>query len=155
VLAQAAGQPTLTALSLTIQKRRKAYYEQLEAANKALEVGAWLDWFADLVLDAQAYTLEWIEFLLQKTKLLDRLRGLINERQEKALLRMLSEGPDGFTGGLSAAKYRALTGAPPATAGRDLAGLVEIGALRRTGQLKGTRYWLPFSAQGTNGRGSA
>jgi DNA-binding IclR family transcriptional regulator len=36
----------------------------------------------------------------------------------------------------------ALTGAPAATARRDLGRLVELGALRRTGQLKGTRYWL-------------
>jgi DNA-binding IclR family transcriptional regulator len=36
----------------------------------------------------------------------------------------------------------AYTGAPAATARRDLGHLVELGALRRTGQLKGTRYWL-------------
>jgi Fic family protein len=51
-------------------------------------------------------------------------------------------GVDGFSGGLSASKYMALTGAPAATARRDLGHLVELGALRRTGQLKGTRYWL-------------
>jgi Fic family protein len=146
VLAQGAGQATLTALSLTIEKRRRAYYEQLEAANKALDVDAWIDWFSRTVIDAQSHTLGWIEFMVQKTRLLDRLRGEINARQEKALLRMMAEGPDGFRGGLSAAKYRALTGAPAATGGRDLARLVRLGALRRTGQLKGTRYWLPFAA---------
>jgi hypothetical protein len=36
------------------------------------------------------------EFLIEKTKLLDRLRGQLNPRQEKALLRMLREGPEGF-----------------------------------------------------------
>jgi Fic family protein len=144
-LAQGAGQPTLTALSLTIQRRRKAYYDQLEAANKHLDVDPWLDWFADAVLEAQAHTLRSIEFLLKKTKLLDRLRGQLNPRQEKALLRMTAEGPDGFEGGLSAGKYQALTGAPAATATRDLAQLVELGALRKTGQLKSTRYWLPAS----------
>jgi Fic family protein len=143
-LAQGTGQPTLTALSLTIQRRRKAYYEQLEVANKTLDTDQWLDWFADTVLEAQAYTLRWIEFLLAKTKLLDRLRGQINERQQKALLRMMAEGPDGFRGGLSAGKYTSLTGVPAATVRRDLGHLVELGALRRTGQLKGTRYWLPF-----------
>jgi hypothetical protein len=29
----------------------------------------------------------------------------LNPRQEKALLRMFEEGPDGFKGGMSAAKY--------------------------------------------------
>lgn len=143
-LAQGTGQPTLTALSLVIQKKRKTYYDQLEAASKTLDADEWVQWFADVVLEAQSHTLMSVEFLLEKTKLFDRLRGQLNERQEKALLRMMEEGPDGFRGGLSAGKYRALTGAPSATASRDLARLVELGALRRTGELKGARYWLPF-----------
>ena len=44
------------------------------------------------------------------------LHGQLNERQEKALLRMLREGPEGFKGGLSAGNYSTITGAPPATA---------------------------------------
>lgn len=144
VLAQAAGQPSLIALSLLIQKRRADYYGQLEAANKELEIDAWLGWFADTVLAAQDHTLSWLDFILAKTKLLDRLRGQLNPRQEKALLRMMREGPDGFRGGLSAGKYAAITGVPAATARRDLAHLVELNALVRTGQLKGTRYWLAY-----------
>jgi hypothetical protein len=35
-----------------------------------------------------------------------------------------------------------ITGAPTATTTRDLADLVEKGALIRTGELKGTRYQL-------------
>jgi Fic family protein len=48
-------------------------------------------------------------------------------------------------GGLSAENYRTISGATSATATRDLAALVERGALRRTGQLKGTRYWLTLT----------
>lgn len=143
-LAQGAGQPSLTALSLMIQRRRADYYHQLEASNKDLEADAWLNWFADMVLAAQQYTLDALDYLLAKTRLLDRLHGHLNERQKKALLRILREGPDGFRGGLSAGNYTAITGAPAATARRDLARLVELGALRRTGQLKSTRYWLAF-----------
>jgi Fic family protein len=143
-LAQNTGQPSLTALSLTIQKARSEYYDELERANKQLDIDGWLHWFADVVLAAQNYTLNWLDFLLAKTKLFDRLRGQMNARQEKALLRMTREGPDGFRGGLSASKYSSITGAPAATARRDLGSLVELGALVRTGQLKGTRYWLPF-----------
>lgn len=83
-------------------------------------------------------------FLIAKTRLLDRLRGQINDRQEKALLRVFAEGPDGFRGGLSAANYRTITDAPSATATRDLADLVRLGALRREGELKATRYYLAF-----------
>ena len=58
------------------------------------------------------------------------------------MLRLFREGPDGFTGGLSAANYAAITGATPATVTRDLADLVNRGALWRTGERKSTRYWL-------------
>jgi Fic family protein len=145
-LAQGAGQPSLTALSLLIHRRRKEYYAQLAAASRTLDVDAWLDWFADLILAAQADTLKGLDLLLANTRLWDRLRGQINARQEKALSRLMRAGVDGFAGGLSASKYMALTGAPAATARRDLAHLVELGALRRTGQLKGTRYWLAHAS---------
>lgn len=143
-LAQGTGQPSMTALSLLIQKKRSEYYDQLALANKKLDIDEWLGWFADTVLAAQDHTLRWLDFLLAKTKLLDRLRGQLNERQEKALLRIMRDDPEGFRGGLSAGNYTSITGAPAATARRDLVHLVELGALVRTGQLKGTRYWLPF-----------
>jgi len=132
-LAQGAGQPSLTALSLLIQQRHKAYYSQLEAANKGLKVDDWLDWFSALVRAAQAHTLSWLEFLMEKT----RLRGKLNTRQEKTLLRLFREGPEGFHGGLSASNYVALTGTSAATAGRDLLQLVALGALRPTDRLIG------------------
>ena len=154
VLAQSTGQPTLTALSLTLQRHRARYYRELETANKTLDVTPWLDWFADRVVEAQAHTLAWVDFILAKTKLLDRLKDVLNARQSKALLRLMREGPEGFEGGLSAGKYASITGATPATARRDLVELVALGALIRTGQLRGTRYWLPFGLRtgppGTN-----
>lgn len=139
-LAQSLGQPTLTALAATILARRKSYYDALEAANKRTEISGWLAWFAGITIEAQRRTLAMIEFLIDKAKLFERLRGQMNERQEKALVRMFKEGPDGFKGGLSAGKYATITGASPATATRDLVDLVEKGALVRVGELRHTRY---------------
>ena len=147
-LAQSAGQPTLTALSLVLQRQRSRYYRELELASASLEVSGWLDWFADRVIEAQAHTLAWLEFLIAKARLFDRLREKLNLRQEKALLRLMRDGPDGFKGGLSAGKYCAITGASPATARRDLAELVALGALLRTGERRGTRYVLTFAQPG-------
>ena len=141
-LAQSLGQPTLIALAATILAKRTGYYKALEAANKRNEITDWLVWFAGVSLEAQARTTTLVEFLINKAKLLDRLRGQLNKRQEKALLRVLREGPDGFVGGLSAGKYAAITGASPATATRDLAELVTMGGLIRTGEHKHTRYQL-------------
>jgi Fic family protein len=141
-LAQTIEAPTLTALAETIHRHRKDYYAQLQRASQSNRIDEWLSWFADIVLEAQDRTLTRIRFLIEKTRLLDRLRDQINERQEKALIRMFAEGPDGFTGGLSANNYRTITGAATATATRDLADLVRLGALRREGARKSTRYYL-------------
>jgi Fic family protein len=141
-LAQSFGQPTLTALAATILVKRKTYYEALEAANKQNEITIWLAWFAGVAIEAQRRTTAQVEFLIDKAKLLDRVRGQINQRQEKAVRRILREGPEGFAGGLSAGKYATITGASPATATRDLAELVAKGALTRTGERKHARYQL-------------
>src|SRR5713101_2230136 len=141
-LAQSLGQPTLTALAATILVRRKNYYEVLEASNKQNEITNWLMWFAGVAIEAQRRTIAMVEFLIDKTKLLDRLKGQLNERQEKALLRMFREGPEGFRGGLTALKDTAITGASPATTTRDLADLVAKGALLREGERRHARYRL-------------
>ena len=141
-LAESLGQPTLITLAATILLRRKTYYEALEAANKQNEITNWVAWFAGITIEAQRRTIALVEFLIDKTRLLDRLRGELNERQIKALLRMFREGPEGFKGGLSAGKYTAITGSSPATTTRDLSDLVSKGALTRDGELRHARYRL-------------
>ena len=69
-------------------------------------------------------------------------------RQEKALLRMFREGPEGFRGGLTAGKYSAITGASPATTTRDLVDLVAKGALVREGERRHARYRLSVPMNG-------
>jgi Fic family protein len=147
-LSQGLGEPALLALSQTIQSDRKRYYAMLEQSNKELEVTAWLEYFAETVLDAQAYALRLVDFLIAKTRLYDRLVGSLNERQEKVLARMFREGVEGFKGGLSAENYMAITGTSPATATRDLADLVVKGALTRMGERRHTRYWLNIQGAG-------
>jgi Fic family protein len=139
---QAIGQPSLIALSHAIERKRSAYYDALEAANKSNEITDWLTYFAETVIDAQAYSLALIDFLLAKTKFYDRFRGRMNDRQARVIARMFREGLGGFNGGLSAANYISITDASRATATRDLQELVGLGALSQTGTLKSTRYHL-------------
>jgi DNA-binding transcriptional ArsR family regulator len=141
-LAESLGQPTLITLAATILLRRKSYYEALEAANKQNEITNWLAWFAGIAIEAQRRTITLVELLIDKTKQLDRLKGKLNERQTKALLRMFREGPEVFQGGLSAGKYTTITGASPATTTRDLSDLVSKGALTKDGELRHARYRL-------------
>lgn len=144
-LSQALKRPTLIALSRTIERHKNTYYDQLEASNKTNRITDWLVYFAQTVLDAQTQTHQYIVFLIEKTKLLDRVRDNIHPRQQKCLLRMFREGPDGFTGGLSARNYISITKVSPATATRDLNELVDLGVLTKTGERRHTRYHLPIS----------
>lgn len=141
-LSQGLHQPVLLALSRVIHGKRKAYYDVLESGNRNSEISEWLLYFAQTVLDGQDLAQRTVDFLIGKTKFFDRLRNHLNPRQEKALLRMFREGPGGFQGGLSAEKYIRLTGASRATASRDLQDLVRKNAFTRTGERKGTRYFL-------------
>lgn len=141
-LAQCLGQPTLIALAFAIEHAGKAYYSALERASRDNEITAWLLFFAETVMEAASRTVSRIDFLIAKAKFYDRFRGAFNERQAKVVSRMFQEGPDGFAGGLSAEKYISISKTSRATATRDLAELLSMQAMSKTGQLKGTRYYL-------------
>jgi Fic family protein len=141
-LSQNLGQPSLIALAYTIERKRKDYYAALERNNKDNEITDWLTYFAETVLEAQTNTLKRVDFYVAKAKFYERLRGQLNERQEKVIARMFREGIDGFKGGLSAENYIKITQASRATATRDLQELVAKGALTKTGELRHTRYYL-------------
>lgn len=141
-VSQALGQPVVLSLSRAIESNRNAYYDGLARASRSLQIGEWVEYFSRTILEAQELSMRSVEFLIQKTRFLDRFGSRLNARQELALLRMFREGIDGFRGGLSAANYRAITKTTTATTTRDLAALVELGALRRAGERKHTRYHL-------------
>jgi len=141
-LSQGLNRPTLIALAKAIENSRKKYYAALQIGNRGLNIQEWMDYFCVTVLDAQDYTQSMIDFLIEKSKFYDLHENKLNERQAKAIARMCDEGIEGFKGGLSAENYIAITGAARATATRDLQNLVDIGALKKTGELKYTRYFL-------------
>lgn len=140
-LGESYAAPVLTGIASALLKNRKAYYDELEIANQTLDINRWLDFFSAMVSHAQDASRTMIGFIALKTKLLDQ-NAWLNPRQQKAVLRLFEAGPEGFTGGLSAANYRAITDASPATATRDLAELTDRGILIRRGEQKGTRYQL-------------
>lgn len=146
-LAQSIGEPALLALSFVIQRRRPAYYDALEANNRDIEVSDWLEYFAGVIMEALEATQTLIDFLIAKTRFYDRVRGQLNERQERVIARIFREGPEGFKGGLSAANYIRITDVSRATATRDLHDLVEKGILTATGTFKSTRYYLALDTE--------
>jgi len=139
-LHQGLDQPILISLSQVIEAKRQLYYDQLKQAQRSLQVDDWLLYFADVVMKAQEKVEELIEFSLQKTKLFDAFSKELNERELKALNRMLDEGPDGFEGGMNAKMYIGITGASKATATRDLQHLRDLGGLVPEGGGRSVRY---------------
>lgn len=142
VMSHTLQRPSYTTLSRQIEIQRKQYYTMLEKNNKSMKIQSWLEWFCETVIEAQKYALELTQFTIQKTKIFDRVKNSINERQEKVLIRMFEAGPDWFDWGLSAANYIKITKATIPTTTRDLQDLVQQGVLMKTWERKSTRYWL-------------
>lgn len=143
-LSQGLGYPVLLSLSKTIEADKKKYYAALKHAQRSNEITAWIVYFVDTVLAAQIDAEQQIDFVLKKTKFFDRYASQLEERQIKAIRRMLEEGPQSFTGGMNTKKYIGITSVSKATATRDLQYLHDIGILQRVGAGRSTRYELVF-----------
>ena len=144
VLSQELGSPVLLSLSSVIQKRRKEYYRELNLASYgSLDITRWVEWFVDVVLQAQLEAREMILFVLAKARFWEKHETDLNKRQTRVVRRMMQEGPEGFSGGMSAKKYTAITGCSKATATRDLSELVDLGVFSQLpGSGRSTRYEL-------------
>ena len=137
-LAQNLGRPTLIVLAATILSKRKSYYEPLERTRDRDHRLAGL---VRCDCDRGSTSYNGPRRVLDRQDAAARSSGgSLNERQRKALLRMLREGPEGFRGGLSAGNYITITRATTATATRDLTGMVAKGALVREGERRHARY---------------
>ena len=101
-----------------------------------------MNYFLPLMIETQELSLKTIEFVIQKAQLLQTHQAGFNERQNKVILRILSHGVGGFSGGLSAKNYASISKPPPSTVTRDLQDLVHKGVLIKAGELKNTRYFL-------------
>ncbi|GAB3753421.1 Fic family protein [Spirosoma pomorum] len=145
-LAIGARQSLITALSSTIERDKKAYYQALERANTTLDITEWLLYFSEEILEAQVYVQKMIAFIVYKARYFDTYRTRLNDRQSKVALRLFQEGLAGFSGGLSAENYIRVAKTSRATATRDLGEMVELGALMKQGKLRHTRYYLPAHA---------
>ncbi len=143
-LAMGAKHPLITSLSSTLERNKKAYYQALAHANGSLDVTDWLVYFSEEVLKAQIQVQKLILFSVEKAHYFENFREKLSDRQSKVALRLFREGPEGFKGGLSATNYMRICSTSSATATRDLAEMVDLGALKKTGKLRHTRYYLPM-----------
>lgn len=142
-LSQSIGAPALSGVSRQILVKKSLYYDALEKSNQELEITDWLLTFGRTLIAAKHEVLRSVDRVLQKASIYSKCASALNERQKKVIDRLFEMEPEGFVGGLSAGKYIVMTKAPRATATRDLQKLVDLGILRKTGQRRHARYWLP------------
>lgn len=139
-LSESMGRPAIISLSRSIEANKNNYYDALKEAQSSNDLTNWVNYFVNMVVDAQAEAEELITFTVQKSKFFDRHRDQLNQRQIRVANRMLEEGPNGFEGGMSAKKYMAIAKTTKATATRDLQDLLEKGAFIVLGAGRNTRY---------------
>lgn len=146
-LSQYVNRPILMSLSRGIEADKRAYYQHLEKGQKSNTITEWISYFVKTVLIAQEQTTQEVAFTLKKARFFDRYNEQLNERQLRAVQRMLEEGPKGFEGGMNARKYIGITKTSKATATRDLQDLVEKGIFIPTGGGRSTRYELALEVE--------
>jgi Fic family protein len=119
-------------LSSQIMAERDEYYEALGRTNKgAGEITEWLIWFLECMSRAILRSNELLVNVMQKTRFWKRhAQTVLNDRQRKAINRLLEAGTGGFEGGMTNRKYAGMTHISRATAQRELADLVGKGILR-------------------------
>jgi len=128
-------------MSSGIEAQRKAYYLQLESAQRgSLDITSWLAWF----LQCLDHTIEDADkslgSVLHKARLWQRINpSPVNERQRKVINRML----DNFAGHLTTSKYAKLAKCSNDTALRDIRELLERGIIvKNPGAGRSTSYRL-------------
>ena len=120
-------------LSSQIMAERDEYYEVLERSNRGDgDITEWLQWFLECMPRAILRSNKLLSNVMQKAWFWKRhTQTDLNDRQRKAINRLLEAGPCGFEGGMTNRKYAGITHISRATAQRELADLVSKGILRR------------------------
>jgi Fic family protein len=141
----------LYGVSRRLAEDRNDYYAELAAASRGgLDITRWLTWFVEQFEEACRASEVIVDLSLAKARFwLEHGQAPLNERQRKAVNRILDAGPGGFEGGMSTNKYGHLAGVSRATAYRDLEELVRYGLLTQAGAGRGTRYFAAMEGWAT------
>jgi Fic family protein len=116
-------------MSAQIRVERNAYYEMLEATQKAdLDITPWIMWFLGCLDRAFMAAETILEAVLQKARFWEAHAGAsLNDRQRLIVNRLL----DGFVGKLTSSKYAKLAKCSQDTATRDIQDLIARGILTK------------------------
>ena len=128
-------------MSSAIEAERKAYYLQLESAQRGdLDITEWLAWFLGCLDRSIDDANEKLSSVLHKARLWQQINLIpVNVRQRMVINRML----DDFKGHLTTSKYAKLAKCSNDTALRDIRELLERGIIaKNAGGGRSTSYRL-------------
>ena len=116
-------------MSAQIRKELEAYYGILETAQKAsLNITAWQEWLLTCLNHACENAHARLADALRKARFWEHFaHEPLNERQIKVLKRVM----DDWQGKLTSSKWAKIANCSQDTAGRDIKGLISLGALRK------------------------
>lgn len=134
--------PIFVGLSKAIEKDKSRYYNELKKAQRNLQITDWVHYFFDILNAALINSKNVVTFTLKKVRFFDSFQDQLNERQLKAINKMMEQGEEGFEGGMTAKKYISITKTSKATATRDLQQLAEMNAFIKVGSGRSVSYEL-------------
>jgi Fic family protein len=134
----------LHGLSHEFRDRQSEYYDELNRFQRGSgDSTSWLLWFLEAFEASCVRVAALIDESVARARFWSDHKDVeLNERQRKALNRMLEAGPGRFEGGMTARKYASLTKTSGPTATRELSGLVQNGLLVPRGEGRSRRYEL-------------
>ncbi len=116
-------------MSAQIRKERKAYYDILEATQKAdLDITPWLEWFLGCLDRAFDGAETILGAVLQKARFWEKFAGASFNDRQRLLINLLL---DGFEGKLTSSKWAKLAKCSQDTALRDIEDLIAHGVLTK------------------------
>lgn len=133
----------LYSLSTQILKDKKNYYSILEKTQKGNgDITEWILWFLSMFQSSIKNSKTLIEKSIFKAKFFKSFADRsLNQRQLKAINKLLDHLPEDFEGGLTNKKYVSITNVSPETAKRDLKELLDLGILlQNEGKGRSTSY---------------
>lgn len=146
VLAEGLDHPVALPVSTFVSRHRRAYYDELHAASLSLDWTSWAGFFVPVLAELLEGFVSAARFVAAKRDYLARHEASFSPRARKVVLRMFEDGEAGAKAGLSAAKWTRMAKVSKPTATRDLAELVQAGALVSEGVGPQTHYRLNHPA---------
>lgn len=141
----------LYSISASIMAARQSYYDILQSTQQGKsDISAWIEWYLSRIEYAVEKAEEKIRHVVVRLRFWEYAAHFnLNERQKKALRKMLDGDPKYFEGGMTTRKYSSINQCAKPAAAKDLIQLREMGVLSESEQAgRSTHYQIRWDSLG-------